>query len=513
MAEEARNTDHRHGWDSSTRLRDGAVRFVSAGFSNEDVQDEPRSRSPIEEHTDRVSSPTVEEHQPTRDAAPYVHHRPDEYGEIHDVKMVSLDPHYNKPAQSVAIAGGLQIPQPSDGYRSDSSGEVVLFTGRNRNRPAQAAEQDDVATSVPSEFDFEALPQNVLHQRQHYDAQRIGLKTGLIDAHGEASAPSTSTVHHREQQLMSTHNLDLSEDAFTDYIENINRHEIDDEWEEDEVGTDDLADNGKRAKYTPIQTTVSAFKSGDRHMSQAAQALPVSNAPDTYKVTPVSDVTDGDNDSLASLDTIGQATRDLQEAFDDEVSNGHLFASRMAGMTDEELAHRLAKQSELGLDTDELLLLDGGEGNFSSEEDLEYLRQELGHYSHKMRAKRGQGNMRSGNNKRGALLANSVIVSPYEDFDVVDRSRHSIQKSSQGRYFHIDEDMTDSDIEEMLQESWQNDRRKKKERKLQREELRAQGALGNKKGKINMKAKYAEGMDLAQVKEEIKVFLGSQAAR
>lgn len=47
----------------------------------------------------------------------------------------------------------------------------------------------------------------------------------------------------------------------------------------------------------------------------------------------------------------------------------------------------------------------------------------------------------------------------------------------------------------------------KKERKSEREDLRARGLLGQKDNKPNLKAKYKEGMGIDAVKDEIKGFL------
>ena len=60
--------------------------------------------------------------------------------------------------------------------------------------------------------------------------------------------------------------------------------------------------------------------------------------------------------------------------------------------------------------------------------------------------------------------------------------------------------------------AWENDRSKKKKRKQEREELRAQGLLG-KKGKPDLKVKYAEGISMPQLKSEIKDFLLSSMER
>jgi hypothetical protein len=58
-----------------------------------------------------------------------------------------------------------------------------------------------------------------------------------------------------------------------------------------------------------------------------------------------------------------------------------------------------------------------------------------------------------------------------------------------------------------MQAAWENDRVKKKERKQERERLRAQGLLGSNNGKVDLKQKYKEGMNMEAIKNEIKRFL------
>ena len=60
--------------------------------------------------------------------------------------------------------------------------------------------------------------------------------------------------------------------------------------------------------------------------------------------------------------------------------------------------------------------------------------------------------------------------------------------------------------------AWEKDRTKKKMRKQERQELRAQGLLG-KKNKVDLKAKYSEGISTIEVKMEIKDSLLSSLER
>lgn len=109
---------------------------------------------------------------------------------------------------------------------------------------------------------------------------------------------------------------------------------------------------------------------------------------------------------------------------------------------------------------------------------------------------------------RGEIPAATALADAYDGFDVMDFERPSLKKKPKGRKGKlILDDVDDSELEEAMQAAWDHDRIKKKERKQEREELRAQGLLGSKNGKVDMKQKYKEGMNMQAVKDEVKQFL------
>jgi hypothetical protein len=114
---------------------------------------------------------------------------------------------------------------------------------------------------------------------------------------------------------------------------------------------------------------------------------------------------------------------------------------------------------------------------------------------------------RSGKRPRGEFPAAGLLADAYDGFDVMDFDRPSLKKKPKGRKGKLVFDLSDSELEASMQMAWDNDRIKKKERKQEREELRAQGLLGSKNGKPDLKQKYREGMGIDAVKEEIKSFL------
>ena len=70
--------------------------------------------------------------------------------------------------------------------------------------------------------------------------------------------------------------------------------------------------------------------------------------------------------------------------------------------------------------------------------------------------------------------------------------------------------LSDSEMEAQISTSWQRDRQKKKLRKIERQQLRAQGILNKKArhaGQPSLVGKYKGGMTVAQAKTEINSFL------
>ncbi|KAJ5639858.1 uncharacterized protein N7484_007720 [Penicillium longicatenatum] len=109
-------------------------------------------------------------------------------------------------------------------------------------------------------------------------------------------------------------------------------------------------------------------------------------------------------------------------------------------------------------------------------------------------------------------FADALDADPYYGLDIMDFERPSLQKRSKGKNSHLLEGiiLSDSDLDsdlEILQDAWETDRKKKKAKKQEREELRAQGLLGRKSTDPDLKVKYAKGMNLDDLISEIRTFL------
>ena len=211
-----------------------------------------------------------------------------------------------------------------------------------------------------------------------------------------------------------------------------------------------------------------------------------------------------------SVATDEQVTQDLQDDLDNQEDDKDLEERRKARMSDEQIAKLLSKQEELGLGSTSLMLFDGDNVGKETEEELqpdELWEQKHRAPSRSQRKKRSQSRLPS-----ATTFADIFDQDPYNGFDVLDQQRLSLRRKPKGWREKLPVELSDSELEQSIQMAWEKDRTKKKMRKQERQELRAQGLLG-KKNKVDLKAKYSEGISMIEVKKEIKDFLLSSLER
>jgi hypothetical protein len=112
-----------------------------------------------------------------------------------------------------------------------------------------------------------------------------------------------------------------------------------------------------------------------------------------------------------------------------------------------------------------------------------------------------------------SAFADALEADPYFGFDIMDFDRPSLRNKPKGKQSIPDLVLSDSEFEIELQQAWQNDRSKKKLRKKEREELRAQGLLGRKSGNPDLAVKYSKEMNMEQFMTELRSFLVSSKNR
>ncbi|KAK4540846.1 hypothetical protein LTR36_008788 [Oleoguttula mirabilis] len=191
---------------------------------------------------------------------------------------------------------------------------------------------------------------------------------------------------------------------------------------------------------------------------------------------------------------------------------------RVAAMDDEHLARLYAKQIELGIDSEDLIIDDGLQVDGAGDLGQAYAGlQDIANSSFSRSAnKHGMRRSRRSNGDfsfpDASALADTVEQYGENGFDIMDFERPSLRPRKKGRKGKLPpelEAMSDEELKEEMTGMWENDRMKKSARKAEREELRAQGLLGGsgKKGKADLSQKYLEGMTTQQVYEELRIFL------
>ena len=220
--------------------------------------------------------------------------------------------------------------------------------------------------------------------------------------------------------------------------------------------------------------------------------------------------------SLSSQGTDGAsdlgdlAALDLEEALDDLRDEEDLLKRKQSRMTDEKLARLLSKQEELGLGSDELVLFDGDERSEATDVDsFDIVCKNAMRFSTRGGKRNGQ---RQGVFDHAGFFADVLDQDSYGGFDIMDQDRSSLRKRSKGYRGMVPFELSDTELMNTINLNWEKDREKKKMRKLEREELRTQGLLG-KKDKVNMKAKYPEGMSYSEIKSEVRNFMLSASER
>ena len=370
--------------------------------------------------------------------------------------------------------------------------------GRHQRKEEEDGILDDYVENLRNGGNLEALVMSpVLNQRDlggsdtaEWQNEVESLATGRVEGDPLASSEEWDSADLEDFDEISTSNEAL------DSIEQI---------------------LSKRERPSGVQYLVT----GAGHLVDDARWLPISslNIPgaealiqefeDEADLNPLLNRGDVSNASL-SIDQ--QVEQDLQEDLDDQEDEKDIEDRRKARMTDEQIARLLSKQEELGLGSNDLMLLDGGDVETDSEKELQLdglWERVLTHEapSRSKRAKRFQSSFPS-----ATAFIDALDQDPYSGFDVMDQERPSLRKRPKDRRGKFAMELSDLELEQSKQTAWEKDRSKKKMRKQEREELRAQGLLGTK-NKINLKAKYPEGMSMAEVKNEIREFLLSSMER
>jgi len=162
-----------------------------------------------------------------------------------------------------------------------------------------------------------------------------------------------------------------------------------------------------------------------------------------------------------------------------------------ADLGDEALARLFAKQEELGMDGDDLLLFASSFAQTGS--------------------RKAQGKRPA--KAIGGPASAAQVADAFDNLDLADWGHLTGQTRKRRNKQPPDFNVSDSEIEAALKSAWGRDRERKKGRKLEREALRAEGLLGKDANPDDMRVKYPSGMKLDDMKAELTAFLLGSAER
>ena len=190
---------------------------------------------------------------------------------------------------------------------------------------------------------------------------------------------------------------------------------------------------------------------------------------------------DMSDDSDQSSDSEDEAIDDMLDDMDSENDENDQILRRTAKMTDEQIARAIAKQEELGLGGDEIMLFDGQEADNDTDADefldgKDFVPFSLSrHTSNRGRSKRSKRQKVSF--PSAEAFADALDQDPYGGFDVMDFDRPSLKPKGKGRKseFPFAFELSDEELADNLKSTWQKDRDKKVARK--REKMEEKQAL------------------------------------
>lgn len=533
MRDEVFNTGRgNHSWSRESRLRNKGITFVSAGnlvgslpevddddgMDDEFAEDfhvdlgfEEEESEEVEEIEDkgRVEEVTIAQSSRAIAKLSLDNTESDFRGTASPPPPFVVD---TKPS----IVSIPKMPPPqmrtSSPTPSDSSDEVVF---RGRNAPRVVA--DPLISTASSQPQSQMQSRSQSSRREDSSTEQSIMVTAEVTKINEVTKPRTPAwdptpvewVHRSKPGIgwSRPKTLDKKQDLIAENRRL--REEAEAEAMEDYAANIQQAFAELAERPDLEQVTMREFSA---MVDRAEERMIPEDANSNFPVGSYNDAEDEEEDDEDDEES------DDDESFDsDEDSQGeedNRIERKIANMTDEHIARLLAKQEDLGLGSDELLIFDDSDGDmgFDGLDDRNFNLPQL-----PAAGSRGQQKKKKG--KRGqrdtfpsaSLFADVLDQDPYNGFDIMDFDRPSLRPKKKGRKFEDDVPLDlDEDLLEMQRTTWEKDREKKRLKKAERAELRSQGLLGRgKHGKPDLSMKYEDGMSLDNFRDELRQFLAS----
>ncbi|KAI0453989.1 hypothetical protein F5B21DRAFT_267873 [Xylaria acuta] len=438
LAEEARNTaSNRRGFRGrDARLRYQPVTFISAGFMD------PLKDFKLPEQTDAsmqakaaVPSPGV-----SGDLVPNV---------PNPAESRTQSPGVNRTAQHEPAQVDESQDDGSD-VGSDSSEEVILFKGRNAGR--QQPQNPSLKPVIGGNDGRNATVSHEINLELRFakESMDIAIDSGSVSKVGEVDFISLNTNHSKRpssRKLRSDPNLDDDEEAaiIADYIANMQR---DDDENEDDVGLG------------------------------------------SHSFSILRDLGGTDSDAMPGQASSGDESGDELDEEDEEDAD----AQRRLESEDERLAQLIAKQEDLGLCDDDVMLFDGtypDDGWIAA--------------SSAPRRKKKSASKKSRMFREGSQFPSATrMAEALDELHLMEMQNSRLQRSKK---CPISFGLLDPELEDALNVAIKKDRLRKADKKKAREELRSQGLLGKNSNPHDLRTKYPGGMSLDDLADELEGFM------
>ncbi|KAL8375796.1 hypothetical protein RB595_007084 [Gaeumannomyces hyphopodioides] len=447
MQDEARNTSRDHlKSDGDDRLRDRPVKFISAGLI--EPLKEMQSQSPATVPTRPTALEALA--APHNRATPEPPRTEEGPAPTTSSDLYFVDTAGDKSLRSSDVPKPELEPQSHDsGHETDSSEEVLLFKGRSAApRPAPTT---ITVHQMQREIEIVARAQAQRLQTKPAPDEQPAPEPSTLPPMAPSSTSEKARVTDRPVSSFDAilQDSDHEDEALKDYMENME-------------GLEDLM-----AQHTSFAARDIGGRDGDI-------------------------VAEGDSDNSSDTDTDNDADSDDEVAGDgDPADVSEDNDSPPPDMDDEEFARLLAKQESLGIHGDGLVLFD-----------------EAAAWS--IRSPRSRRRGPQAPPKGSKLPDNAVAVADVLDNPdlVMDWNRtNPLRKKPKGKHGTASFDVADENLKAIMEASFEKDRLKKKERKQEREELRAKGLLGKHPNPDDPRVKYVDGINMDELRQEFAIFL------
>ncbi|KAL9584840.1 MAG: hypothetical protein Q9212_001872 [Teloschistes hypoglaucus] len=410
--------------------------------------------------------------------------------------------HEPLPVRQIGESDGLRSKEIRRNFRRQ---QAMLGTEAQRKDEEDAVLADYITNTIDEET-LDSPSQDITHDK-YWALDHILQPESLADSDGRAAEDTINALLDKGQDWSSSNMRDFddlgtssTEDSKFDKM--ISKRQRRSSEHHLAIGQDQPTND---AHWQP------ALSLGSTDPHKCIRDLQPQNVGNKTGSTSSQDNTGSDDET--------RLVADLQEDFEKCRDELDLLERRREKMTDEQIARLLSKQEELGLGSSELLLFDGDDieaGDDCAQVPNFQGTALLSDFS------AASPRQTTGRNKRkqqlrhripsAMMFAEGLDQDSYGGFDVMDRERPSLRKTPKGRRSAPTFELSDTELEASLQVAWDKDRSKKKLRKKEREELRAQGRLG-RPSQTDVKAKYREGLSLEQVKFELMDFMASSRQR